>query len=60
VLDEKNVLAALEKPLPLYSLKAQLDPSSRNSDALHALLRRMRDEGKLRFDIKTGKWSKLR
>jgi hypothetical protein len=39
-------------------LQQRLDPSSRNTDAMQDLLMRMRAAGKVKFDIKTGKWSK--
>jgi hypothetical protein len=52
------VLAALDKPRALYPLQQRLDPSNKSTDALQELLMRMRSEGKVKFDIKTGKWSK--
>ena len=55
---EDVVLAALDKPRAIYSLKQLVDPSSKSTDALQDLLLRMRSEGKVRFDIKSGKWSK--
>jgi hypothetical protein len=55
---EEDVLAALDKPRALYSLQQRLDPSNRSTDALQELLMRMRAEGKTKFDIKTGRWSK--
>ena len=56
--NETEVLAALEKPMAVYPLQQRLDPSSKSTDALQDLLMRMRAEGKLKFNIKTGKWSK--
>ena len=56
--NEKDVLAALDKPSATYSLQQRLDPSSKSTDALQDLLMRMRAAGKVKFDIKTGKWSK--
>jgi hypothetical protein len=55
---EENVLEALDKPRALYGLQQRLDPSNKSTDALQELLMRMRTEGKVKFDIKTGKWSK--
>jgi hypothetical protein len=55
---EADVLAALEKPLAVYPLQQRVDPSSKSTDALQDLLMRMRAEGKVTFNIKTGKWSK--
>ncbi len=55
---EEDVLAALDKPRAIYPLQQRLDPSSKSTDALQDLLMRMRTAGKLKFDIKTGKWSK--
>jgi hypothetical protein len=54
---EEDVLAALDKPRALYSLQQRLDPSSKSTEALQDLLIRMRAAGKVKFDIKTGKWS---
>jgi hypothetical protein len=56
---EENVLEALDKPRALYGLQQRLDPSNKSTDALQELLMRMRTEGKVKFDIKTGKWSKV-
>ncbi len=55
---EEDVLAALDKPTAVYSLLQRLDPSSKSTDPLQDLLMRMRAAGKVKFDIKTGKWSK--
>ena len=55
---EEDVLAALDKPRAIYQLQLRLDPSSKSTDALQDLLMRMRTAGKVKFDIKTGKWSK--
>ncbi len=55
---EEDVLAALDKPRALYALQQRVDPSNRNTDALQDLLMRMRAEGKVKFDIKSGRWSK--
>ena len=55
---EEEVLAALDKPRAIYSLQQRLDPSNRSTDALQELLMRMRSEGKVKFDINTGKWRK--
>jgi hypothetical protein len=55
---EEDVLAALDKPRAIYSLKQRLDPSNKSTDALQELLMRMRAEGKVKFDINSGRWSK--
>ena len=55
---EEDVLAALDKPRALYSLQQRLDPSNKSTDALQELLMRMRAEGKVKFDINAGRWSK--
>ena len=55
---EEDVLAALDKPRAVYSLLKLLDPSSKSTDALQDLLLRMRAEGKVKFDVKSGKWSR--
>jgi hypothetical protein len=55
---EENVLAALDKPRALYSLQQRLDPGNKSTDALQELLLRMRAEGKVKFDIRAGRWSK--
>ncbi|MBI3678061.1 MAG: hypothetical protein HY243_15740 [Proteobacteria bacterium] len=58
MIKEEDVLAALDKPRAVYSLQQRLDPSNKSTDALQELLMRMRTERKVKFDIKTGKWSK--
>jgi hypothetical protein len=55
---EEDVLAALDKPTAVYPLQQRLDPSCKSTDPLQDLLMRMRATGKVKFDIKTGKWSK--
>jgi hypothetical protein len=56
--NEEDVLAALDKPRAIYSLQQRLDPSNKSTDALQELLMRMRAEGKVKFDINAGRWSK--
>ncbi len=56
---EEDVLAALDKPAAIYPLQQRLDPSSKSTDPLQDLLMRMRAAGKVKFDIKTGKWSRV-
>ena len=55
---EEDVLAALDKPRAVYALQQRLDPSNKSTDALQELLMRMRAEGKVKFDINSGRWSK--
>ena len=55
---EEDVLAALDKPRAIYALQKLLDPGSKSPDLLQDLLMRMRASGKVKFDIKTGLWSK--
>ncbi|HEY1836548.1 MAG: hypothetical protein WBQ17_14160 [Rhizomicrobium sp.] len=55
---EEEILAALDKPRALYGLQQRVDPSNKSTEALQEQLMRMRTEGKVKFDIKNGKWSK--
>jgi hypothetical protein len=55
---EEDVLAALDKPRAIYALQQRVDPGNKSTDALQELLMRMRAEGKVKFDINTGRWSK--
>jgi hypothetical protein len=55
---EEEVLAALDSPRALYALQQRVDPSNKSTDALQDLLLRMRAAGKVKFDIKSGKWAK--
>jgi hypothetical protein len=55
---EEDVLAALDKPRALYAIQKRIDPSNKSTDALQELLMRMRAEGKVKFDINKGHWSK--
>ena len=57
-MNKDEVLAALDKPRAIYPLLRLLDPSERHTEALQALLITMRAEGQVKFDIKTGKWSR--
>jgi hypothetical protein len=56
--NEDDVLGALDQPRALYALQQRVDPSNKSTDALQELLIRMRAAGRVKFDIKTGKWSK--
>ncbi len=56
--NEEDVLAALDKPRALYAIQQRVDPSNKSTDALQELLMRMRAAGKVKFDIKSGRWSK--
>ena len=56
--NEDDVLAALDQPRAIYTLQQRVDPSNKSTEALQELLIRMRAEGKVKFDIKSGKWSK--
>jgi hypothetical protein len=58
VINEEDILAARDKPRAIYPLQQRLDPSSKSTDALQEVLLRMRAAGKVKFDIKAGKWSK--
>jgi hypothetical protein len=58
VIKEEDVLAALDKPRAIYPLQQRLDPSNKSTDALQEVLMRMRTEGKVKFDIRGGKWRK--
>jgi hypothetical protein len=58
MINEEDVLAALDKPRALYPLQKLLDPSGKSTDPLQDLLIRMRAQGKLKFNIKTGQWSR--
>jgi hypothetical protein len=58
MIKEEEVLAALDKPRAVYSLQTRLDPGNKSTDALQELLLRMRAAGKVKFDIKNGKWTK--
>ena len=58
MMKEEDILVALDKPRAIYSLQQRLDPGNKSTDALQELLMRMRAEGKVKFDIKTGRWRK--
>ena len=51
MIEEEDVLAALDKPRAVYSLQTRLDPSNKSTDALQELLLRMRSgrEGEIRY-----------
>jgi hypothetical protein len=57
---EAEILAALgEKPMAIYALQQRVDPSNKSTEALQDQMMRLRAAGKVKFDIKTGKWSKV-
>ena len=54
--EEKVLKALAEKPLKIYALRMRIAPSE-SEEELHALLMRMRDAGKVKFNINSGLWS---
>jgi hypothetical protein len=54
----EEILAALDKPRAVYPLHQLVDPGNKSTEALQELLMRLRAEGKVKFDIKSGKWSR--
>ncbi len=52
---EEAVLKALDKPRSIYSILQAVNPSG-SQEELQILLMKMRDQGKLKFDIKKGSW----
>ncbi len=58
MVSEEAVLKALDKPRKLFSIRQVTDPSG-SDEALQVLLMKMRDAGKVGFDIKKGTWRKI-
>jgi hypothetical protein len=54
---EADILAALDRPRAIYALQQLVDPGSKSTEALQDQLMRMRTAGKVKFDIKSGKWA---
>jgi hypothetical protein len=55
--DRDKILQALaEKPMALFSLMQR--SNIRNTEECQQLLLKMRDDGVVKFDIKSGKWRK--
>jgi hypothetical protein len=55
--DRDKILQALaEKPLKVFSLMQR--SNIRNSEECQQLLLKMREDGAVKFDIKSGKWRK--
>ena len=53
--DRENILSALrEKPLKVYEIMRRANVS--NEESCQSLLLKMRDEGSVKFDIKSGRW----
>jgi hypothetical protein len=58
MITEAEIVAALDKPRNLYAIQQRVSPGRRDTDELQTFLMRLRDEKKVKFDIKSGKWSK--
>jgi DNA-binding IclR family transcriptional regulator len=55
--DRDKILQALaEKPLAVFALMQR--SNIRNSEECQQLLLKMREDGAVKFDIKSGKWRK--
>ena len=57
MMKEDSVLKALDKPKTIYSILQVVDPSG-SQDQLQELLLKMREEKKVTFDIKKGRWKR--
>jgi len=57
MITEDQVLKSLDKPRSLYSVLQVVNPTG-SQEELHVLLMRMRDAGRVKFDINKGRWSK--
>ena len=58
MVSEDAVLKALDKPRKIYSILQVVEPGG-SSEALQILLMKMRDQGKVAFDIKKGSWRRV-
>jgi hypothetical protein len=58
MITEAAIIAALDKPRSLYAIQQRVDPGQKSTDELQAVLMRLRDEKKVKFDINNGRWSK--
>ena len=58
MVSEEAVLKTLDKPKKVYVILRAIDPGG-SEEALQILLMRMRDQGKLKFDINKGNWSRV-
>jgi hypothetical protein len=58
MITEAEVLAALNEPRKLYSIQQRVSPSQRDTQELQAILMRLRDQKKIKFDIHSGRWSR--
>jgi hypothetical protein len=54
---KEKLLAALDKPRSVYSLKMVVNPSG-SVDEVQIILMKMRDQGLVKFDINRGLWSR--
>ena len=59
MIEEKVLSALAEKPLKINALRMRVSPSG-SEEELHVLLMRMRDGGRVKFDIKSGLWSMVK
>ena len=57
MVSEDAVLRALDKPRKIFAIRQAVDPAG-SEESLQILLMKMRDAGKLAFDIKKGTWRK--
>ena len=55
-MDETKIVAVLDKPRKLYSILMMVNPSG-SSEELQTMLLKLRDQGKVKFDIHKGRWS---
>lgn len=55
---DEALLKALDKPRKTYSVHMIVNPSSKDVEYTQTRLMELRDQGKVMFDINSGRWSK--
>ena len=59
MMTEAEIIAALDKPRTLHSIQQRVAPDQKRTEELQIVLMRLRDQKKVKFDINSGRWSRV-
>jgi hypothetical protein len=59
MITEAEIMAALDEPRKLYAILQRVAPGQKDTEELQLLLMQLRDKKKVKFNINTGRWSRV-
>jgi hypothetical protein len=59
MITEAEIMAALDEPRKLYAILQRVAPGQKDTEELQLFLMQLRDQKKVKFNINTGRWSRV-